>query len=247
MLTWPVLLKPLAGGFAPAIKSLTGGQSLAGIEQVVSQMNDRWKASFRFRINSTETLLALRSFVIAMRGRANTVNLPVFDRSRAPWALEAVTRRPISPATRRSRRLDGTPYADADDFNDTLLTAVLGVAADLNDTSVNIQMQTGSAPQLGHYLSMGGNRLYMIVASSLTNPNDFQIWPPLRDDFPIGAPVNFASPSCEMRFASDDQGAAALAEIDQMRFASVTLAFDEAAPVKYTRELREDGGFELRD
>lgn len=245
MLAFPASMLPTDGGFAPMVKSLSGGQSLAGVEQVVSQFNDRWKASFVFNVNSTATVMTARAFIIAMRGRSGSVLLPVFDLSRAPWAVSAAGV-VLSPATQRHRKLDGTPYADPANFNDTLISAQLAAAALLGDMLISVQMVTGSTPQPGHYFSIG-TRLYMITSVSGTGPFGVGIWPSLRDDAALGAAVNFSSPACEMRFTTDAEGSATLSAMSQMRFGSITLNFDEAPPFPYARELREDGGLELRD
>jgi hypothetical protein len=245
MLELPSILKPLGGGYAPAIRSLSGGQSLAGFEQVASQMNDRWRASFSFKVNSSATLMALRAFVIQMRGRQGTVLLPVFDRSRAPWAIDQAGRQK-SPALMRTRSLDGTSFADPPDFNDGLMTATVATDALLNDTNLTVAVAVGSVPEVGHYFSIG-SRLYMVEAVNGAGPYTVGIWPWLREDVAAGEPINFTSPACEMRFESDDEGTAALLGADQMKFANVTLSFVEAPPVPYAREMREDGGYELRE
>jgi hypothetical protein len=245
MPTFPALLKPIAGGFAPAIKSLSGGQSLSGFEQVVSQLSDRWMASYTFAINSDAKVLALRAFVMSMRGRGNTVDVPAFDLARAPWALDAQGRKQ-TPRFVRNRTLDGTPYADPANLRETLISAEVVADTELNSTSVTVNMLTGDAPIPGHLFSIG-RRLHMVVDVFGDGPYDLSIWPWVREDLAAGTAVNFAAPTCEMRFASDDQGADALASLDGLRFGNVTLKFDEATPVVAVRELREDGGYELRE
>jgi hypothetical protein len=242
---FPALLKPIAGGFAPAIKSLSGGQSLSGFEQVVSQLSDRWMASYTFAINSDAKVLALRAFVMSMRGRGNTVDVPAFDLARAPWAVDAQGRKQ-TPGFVRTRALDGTAYADPADLRDTLIAAQVTADTELNSTSITVAVTTGSSPQPGHLFSID-RRLHMVVDVAGDGPYVLSIWPWIREDVSEGAAVNFATPSCEMRFASDDQGADALASLDGLRFGNVTLRFDEATPVVSVRELREDGGYELRE
>jgi hypothetical protein len=225
MLTFPSGLNPVSGGFAQSVKSLSGGQSLSGFEQVTSQLSDRWTASFSFNINSDARVLAFRAFVMAMRGRFNTVLLPVFDLARAPWALDAAGRA-ITPSAARSPRLDGTVYADASTLRAGLISAQMDSFAPLNATAITIDMLVGSAPQPGHFFS-NGNRLHTVLDVSGTGPYTIDIWPWIRADTIVGTPLNFAAPVCEMRFASDTEGASALTSLEYMRFGTITLKFDE--------------------
>jgi hypothetical protein len=229
------------------VKSLSGGQSLSGFEQVVSQFSDRWTATFAFNINSDARVLAFRAFVMSMRGRANTVALPAFDLARAPWAADPLSGRLITPAVARSKRLDGTAFADPSNLRDSLIVASVAANTSLNNTSLPVSVTTGSAPQPGHLFSIG-SRLYTVLSTTGSGPSYvLSIWPWLRADVSLGDAVNFTSPSCLMRFQTDAEGADALTTLNQMRFATITLKFDEAPPATSTVELREDGGSELRE
>lgn len=228
MLTFPAGLRPIGGGFANFAKTISGGQSMSGIEQVSSSMNDRWTAAYTFKISNTNDLLPLRAFILSMRGRANTVGLPAFDNNRAPWAVVKGIRQ--TPKIRRDRALDGTPYADPANFNDTLIVASLTAAAAAMATQASIAISVGTAPQPGHLFGLG-NRLYSILSVTGAGPYAVEIWPSLRFAAAAGANVSFTSALCEMRFASDTEGASALMGLSALRFGSVTLNFDEAAPI----------------
>lgn len=78
------------------------------------------------------------------------------------------------------------------------------------------------------YFSLG-NRLHSIksIVSIAGSVSTVKIWPLLRSDIAAGTSVNFTSPVCEMRFQTDDQGQDILSALDQFRFASGTLAFEE--------------------
>lgn len=226
MLTFPSTLpKPIAGGFAPSVKSISGGQSLSGFEQVGSGMSDRWSASYSFAINSDDRVLAFRAFVLAMRGRANTVLLPAFDLARAPWAVDSFGRKQ-TPRLRRNPQLDGTQYADSASLRDGLISSRVRVAAGLNATALDMVMTNGSAPQPGHLFSIG-NRLHSVTSVFGTGPYIIGVWPWLRSDVAANVALDFATPACEMRFASDSEGVDALSTLAQLRFATITLKFDE--------------------
>lgn len=166
-----------------------------------------------------------------LRGRANTVALPAFDSSSKPWAVDAYSRT-INPKFARNTLMDGTIYADAAGLIDTLIVSTVAVAAAVNATTVRITMTTGSAPLAGQRFSLG-NRLYSIDEVTFVSGvlYDLDIWPWLRAPVSLGAAVNFTSPVCEVRLASDNEGADALRATRLGRFGSVTLNFDEVAVV----------------
>lgn len=227
MLSFPSGLRPIAGGFAQSVKSLSGGQSLGGFEQVVPQLSDRWMASYSFAIRRDADVLAFRAFVLSMRGRANSVLLPAFDLARAPWAVDAFGRK-VTPGLRRTPQLDGTPYADAANLRDSLISAKLHAAALLNATMISVDMVTGSAPEPGHLFSIG-TKLHSVLTVAGSGPYTLSIWPWLRADTGNNAAVDFATPAGEMRLASDTEGADALSTLAQLRFGTITLKFDEVA------------------
>jgi hypothetical protein len=312
MLSFPAILKPNAGGYAPNAKSISGGQTLGGFEQVVSSVNDRWQASFRFPLVRPERILAVRAFMLGLRGRANTVGLPVFDLNRPPFSVLPAS--PIGTVFTATfyedfPQLKDTPYrysaiqslsgsatvtaanglrlaissgtiatgvvVDCGGSKQKITTlndlggglfdvyvvpgfslvpgvrvapaAVLSSAAAAGASSVSIVAVAGAALMPGHLFSLG-SRLYSIVDMQGTGPFVCDIWPGLREAASANDPVNFASPFCEMRLATDGEGADALKQMDMLRFGSVTLNFDEATPSSVLgRELREDGSFELRE
>lgn len=228
MLTWPTTLKPNAGGYAPFVRSLSGGQSLSGTEQIVPQFHDRWQAKFVFALNRNDRVLALRALLAALRGRANTIALPAFEHARAPWPIDSYDRT-LGPAFRRTRPLDGTIYADPPGFNDTLLTVTASAGAPLNATEISITTN-GEAPTPGHLFSIGA-RMYVCQAVEETDTDDtydLTIWPWLRAELLFGTVINFTSPACEMRLAGDTEGAETLTGLQSGRFGIVSLSFDEA-------------------
>lgn len=228
MLAWNPSLRPSGGGFTPFARTLGGGPALnSDFEQVVPQQSQRWRASIRLSVRSTEEIFALREMVMSLEGRANTIAVPVFDRGRAPWRVDQYGRS-IDPGFVRQRSLDGTQFADSPGLVDGLISAKLNAAAALRASQVAINIVSGSAPQVGMFFSIG-TRLYNIkaivgVAGSVST---VKIWPLLRADVAVNTVVNFTSPSCEMRFQTDDQGQDILSALDQFRFAAGTLAFEE--------------------
>ncbi len=385
MLTWPSILCPSSGGYVPFLRSLSGGQSLSGFEQVQPQFHDRWAASFQIAIKTAEQNLAARSLLTQLRGRSGTVGLPLFERIRPPRAADtpgspigtsvsnpvfasrlSVYGSPIGTTTVnpvvavRWPKLEGTAYeystvagltgsvliedinrarftasgsvqpsagqyitldgerrriisleTDGSDrllyffptINATLadqyttisgitgtavieganrvkftptgtqpavgqyvtliavrrkingilndgsdrilqvapgftigsstpgaLTAATAADADLNDTTIDIDFTVGGPPVPGTRFSIG-TRLYQAdtIEDLGSGVSRCTIWPWLRADVASGTTVNFTTPLCEMRLASDQEGVDALRSLDLLKFGTVSLAFDEAS------------------
>ncbi len=228
MLIWNPVLRPSGGGFAPYIRTIGGGPALnSDFEQVAPQQSQRWRANVRLSVRSTEQIFALRELVAGLEGRLGSVAVPAFDRGRAPWAVDQYGRT-IDPTFARQRSLEGTPFADSAGLVDSLITARLNADASLRAGQIAINILKGSAPHVGMYFSLG-NRLHLIkaivgVAGSVST---VKIWPVLRADVAGGTAVNFTSPTCEMRFLTDDQGQDILNALDLFKFGAGMLAFEE--------------------
>lgn len=232
MMAWPAVLKPINGSFAPFVRSLSGGQSLSGFEQVQPQLHDRWGAEFMFAVRNSEQLLAMRSMLTALRGRAGTISVPSFfdrARERAPWPDNAYDA-PLTPNYLRRKRLDESSFADTQNLYDGLIIAQLVAPAAINATTVSVFIVRGGTPRPGQRFSIG-SRLYEITAATLASGTTYTlaIWPWLRAAAGTLESVNFSSPVCEMRLASDGEGVDALRSLTLGRFADVTLQFDEVA------------------
>lgn len=199
MLTLPSDLPlPFAGGYAEFVRSLSGGQALDGTEQVQPQLHDRWQASFSWHVNTVARVLALRGLLWGLRGRANTVALPAVELSQ------------------------GIAFS-------TVTGATVNTNAALNATSLDIHVAAG-VPKVGNLFSTPGSKLYGIEAVSALGGNVYRctLWPWLRAALTSTTALEFANPVCEMRLASDEEGAAALKALQLGRFGDVTLTFDEA-------------------
>lgn len=231
MLTFPAGLSPIRGGFAPIANTLSGGQSLSGIEQVISTMSDRWAASYTFAVRTDAQVLIARGLLMRLRGRANSLALPAFDLARAPWGRN---RYGIlqSPRSVRRRQLDDTLYADnTAELRDGLIDAYLVDAAPVQTTALRIRMVKGGTPEVGHQFSIAA-KLYAVEDVSLIagTSSDYEvtIWPWIRVDTPALVKINFTSPVCEVRLASDREGTDAIRSLDRLRSCDLTLNFDEA-------------------
>lgn len=231
MIIWPASLIITDGQYGHTMRSLSGGPSLSGHEQIVPQMIDRWQARYMVPVRTRAQMLAMRAMLGELRGRAGTIALPALEVRHAPWRTDQYGRR-FTPKFVRKRDLDGTPYADPVDINDTLIVATVALSASAQGTLLEINMVQGDPPEPGMRFSLKA-RLYEILAVSTVAVGRYRmtVWPWLRFPAVVGQTVDFASPVCEMRLASDDQGQDAMLSAAVTKFASVTLQFDEASPI----------------
>jgi hypothetical protein len=231
MIVWPPILKPNNGGYGQLLRSLSGGPSLSGFEQVVPQMTDRWQARYQVPVRTRAQMLAMRAMLGTLRGRTGTIALPAYENRYAPWRVDQYGRK-FTPRFVRLRELDGTAYADPAGLNDTLITATVANPAAQAATSIDIGITTGSPPQPGNRFSLL-SRLYEIGTVENLGPPYWRvsIWPWLRFAATPGTVVDFTTPVCEMRLTSDDQGQDAMQSLDVMKYAAPVLQFEEAAPV----------------
>lgn len=225
-LEWPKVLVPPTVDIHYDARTISGGVSLSGREQIVSRDFGIWRATLeRVAIRRRDQVLAWRALLIALDGRAGTVLVPLFDRARAPWAYDQYGRR-MDPAFSRDPSLDRTQFADVAGLVDGLIAAKVQSAAAARAASIDINMMKGSIPESGMHFSIGA-RAYRIravtnVAGTVATCN---IRPGLREAVSAGAAVNFTSPVCEMRLTTDDQGRAGL---DMWKYASPSFEFIEA-------------------
>jgi hypothetical protein len=81
---WPAIFSPTHFHYYHIDQDRSGGQSLGGGEQIVVSPGARWGATMTLPIWNTEQLLAIRALRSALKGRANPVLLPNFDRLHLP-------------------------------------------------------------------------------------------------------------------------------------------------------------------
>lgn len=174
MLNWPSGLCPINGGFAPFVRSLSGGQALSGFEQVQPQLHDRWTASFSFRIFGKAEIFRMRSLLMQLRGRAGTILVPTFENSRAPWS-------PPTPGAPIGAAVIDPPFwrrwpelADTV-FEYSALTAITGTATITSGGRATFAA-TGTPPQIGQWVTLDGERRYITTVNG-SGPYDLEFEP----------------------------------------------------------------------
>lgn len=204
-LNWPAAVFPRSAMFHPENQSRSGGLSMTGSEQVTISNAGRWRARATSPILTEQSVLAWRSFVSLMEGRAGTVLVPKWDN----YGVRDMNGREFSDVSIASYG-DDTLNFDLSGFgqSDDIIHAQLAVPAALNATRLSVIVNDGAGPRPGQYISLG-QRLYMVqLAWELVEggPLQVQIWPRLRSAAVIGERVVIDRPQCLMRFANDQTG-----------------------------------------
>lgn len=224
-LAWPSVLKPQEVLFHLESQSRSGGQSTSGIEQVVTSLAARWRASIRIAITNDAQILAARAFVSRLGGRVGTVLVPVFDARRASWPVDAYGRA-LHPGFTRDKTLDGTAYEDPAIPTESEIVAEASVGAAIRTSQVAINVVQGEPLLAGQYFGVG-NYLHLIteIVSAVGTIQTVNFVPSLRVAVSAAAILTLTRPLCEMRLAADSVGELALRNL---RFGQLDLEFVEA-------------------
>lgn len=223
-INWPAAVFPKSAMFHPDNQSRSGGVSLTGSEQVTISNAGRWRARASGPILTEESVLAWRSFVSLMEGRAGTVLVPKWDN----YGVRDMNGREFSEVSIASYG-DDTLNFDLSGFgqSDDIVHAQLAVPAALNATRLSVTVNDGAGPRPGQYIGID-QRLYMVQLAweeEEGDPLQVQIWPRLRAAAAIATRVVLDRPVCLMRFANDQTGEL---ELDYGRWGSGGLELVEA-------------------
>lgn len=181
-MAWPSSLLPARVMFHPEIPSASGGPSFTGFEQPVISSAGRWKARLTFPIkvavgaSPRRRILAARQMVAFMKGRANAIQIGPFDENTPPF-------------------ITGTGGS-------TTATLAASVAVD----ALTANVTSNKTISAGMYFGIGTDELYLIDSVIGSAPFILTFWPPMRAAHSSGVSVNFDTPTCLMRNATDDSG-----------------------------------------
>lgn len=206
--------------FARKLLSRSGGRTISGIEQVVQSSSEFWIASIGFKIRNGKQILAYRALQARQWGRA------------AEWIIPACPQPsvPLEPPL--------ADYSWSDDWSEdfsigpapTIVPpgegALITTLAARGARSVTMEFQDATfTPLPGMFFSIG-DRLYSIGTVTPSGVRTFTVTfaPGLRAAAPVDAVVEFSSPRCLMRLATDDEGQL---DLEQLRMSEQKLNFVE--------------------
>lgn len=203
-INWPLAVFPKSAMFHPENQSRSGGLSMTGSEQLTVSNASRWRAKTTSPVLTEESVLAWRSFVSLMEGRAGTCLVPKWER----YGIRNMNGREFDQVGAASYGDDGLNF-DLSGFGQTEYThAQMHVPAAAGATQLRLIINDGDGPRPGQYIGIG-QRLYMVQLAwqeTETGPLFVQIWPRLRASVVMAERVILDRPVCLMRFANDQTG-----------------------------------------
>lgn len=226
---WPLTLRPSKIMVDITGQSRSGGVSSEGFEQLVVGSAGRltWKGDFNVFGGTVDgnTLLAARSIKSHLRGRANTVIMPIIDRGNSPAAMagEAADAEVLSFD-------DGSFFDDGTGVGQDPTPATAGPAF-LGQDTLLVYMLGGHSPQPGQWFGLKGKEAYLIDTATLyiagANYWTLTFSPTLRRDVVDGEAVDFDDPHVECRMVGD---ASFGIELLPPMYSTPTLDLVEAVP-----------------
>lgn len=195
---WPrAVLRPQNASFDIAPRSLAAPSSVSGVGQVVSSDAGIWKATFsNVVIRDRQHVLAFRAIANLLEGRLGSILVP-FCRGYQPVPGDADGLYEQVPHSDDSFFDDDTGYVGR--VIDVVTVGPMALRAVSGTVSVNYAGQV----EPGQHFSVG-ERLYRVRSF---NPDTGAITfrPPLREAVPSGTNLEFDSPVCRMRLATDSE------------------------------------------
>lgn len=234
----PQLLVPRQARLQAMAQTIASGPAIGGAEQSIGNTPGRWKLTLSEIPLATP--LAINTWTQierTLQGRSNTVGMPVYEYTRAPWPLHPITGRPltlVSQLAALNKAYPGNPLLEGVDFSGwtDVIQAVSVGDTPAGAMSITIEVTFGAA--LKGWETFGySEKVYGISAITGTGlisgfpTYTCNVWPPVRTDIPNGSALEFDDPVLRCRLETDD-GMALKDGLDLHRFAlaSVTMVED---------------------
>lgn len=202
IVVWPAALQIIRRPkISLANASISGGRALTGRERVRYSDAGYWRMSLSFRLVGSAQILAWRAVLARLKGRANVLEVPLFDCARSPGATNFVLPSMDVPHSDESSFSDGSTYTGPA----YLATLASAVAARASSLILDIANTPAVAPLPGMFFSIA-SRLYMVEAVSALSGSQCTVTftPPLRAAAAIGERVAFDDARGLFSLADDD-------------------------------------------
>ncbi|OWJ68702.1 hypothetical protein [Inquilinus limosus] len=196
---WPSILVANAEMFRIDARTRSGGETIAGREQVVGSGLGRWVARLTVPLHTPAKIRAMRSLMARLEGRANGVRVGPCDCRNGNRLAPAIHDIPYRD---KARHDDGAGFMQGG--------APPGMAEAAPAGAIFLKIANGSTvlPVLeGSFIGIAGY-LYVVVgvAPLPEETTRLEIRPKLRVEAPDGAPVEWCRARVPMRLAVDDSG-----------------------------------------
>lgn len=228
-IVWPTcVLKPTAVQFSLAAMTTSGGASPTGSEQVVGNSPGRAKISLNsIPIRNKQQIRCWRAIEAALGGRAGTILVPVYDKSRGPFplvngkSLFAYGDVPFS---------DDARFDDGSGFYQPVISASVTADVAAGAVAASIQIDYGAELEAGMIFGVGE---FAYVVSQVLDVDETGSNPiysikfrlPAREAIASGTAPDFDNPVVRCRLVADD--GMALPALDLWKTADASVAFVE--------------------
>lgn len=201
MFVWPLCLFPAKEPrwFLKA-NAIDGGVSTAGFPaRARTDGGGYWVCEMRgIDLVTPQQIRSARAWEVMLDGGFNTVLVPTFEPQFAPTPPGMSLPAPVDHA-------GGVPFSSGVGYVGGVIDASAAGSAVRRATAMDIRMTVGSALLGGEVFSIDhptwGSRRYVVgqvgEATGDVYPTEFR--PPLREDVPEDAALNFDTPGCVMR------------------------------------------------
>ena len=196
---WPSILVANAETFRIDARTRSGGETIAGREQIVSSGLGRWIARLTVPLHTPAKIRAMRSLLARLDGRANGVRIGPCDCRNGNRIIPVVDDIPYSD---RSLHSDGAGFMQGGAAPSVAEPAAAGA------TQIVIFNGATRLPVLeGTFLGVGGY-LYLVVGVTPLPGEEtrLDIRPKLRSAAAEDDPIEWCHPRAPMRLSADDSG-----------------------------------------
>lgn len=197
---WPTILVANAERFHLDARSRSGGETVAGREQVVGSNLGRWIATLTVPLHTPAKIRAMRSLLARLDGRANAVRVGPCDCRNGNQLIPLIGGIPYD---------DDSFHSDGAGFQQGGTPPTISEPASAGATTITIFNGATILPVVeGSFLGVGG---YLYVVVGVTPGEDetteLDIRPKLRTAVAADDEVEWCHARAPMRLTSDDSGA----------------------------------------
>lgn len=195
---WPQsLLVPEKAKLSLMPFNTTGGQGLTNVEQVIGNSPGRLKIDLsNIRIKTDEQRLAWETLEFQLRGRANTVGVPLYRwmQYEVPWPT-----------------IGGVLTTSAPGYTPPVILTYAHAQVESGDVTIQIRVEQGATLKAGNVFSKD-YKVYFIteIVSGTTTGSPpvpvytVKVWPPFRERIQENEQLEFDNPIMRCRLSEDN-------------------------------------------
>lgn len=205
-LAWPAGLAPRSVMLRPVNAAVLGPVSLSGRQQTLESGAGFWELQISsMPVGGPVDVATYRAFLTSMRGGARGAFVPIFDYDQAPWPNAGS----LSGNTNAAKKFStGFQFSTGYGFYNPAIKVYLNGAHSELATSITVTITAAGTIRPGQRFSFVNGSVHEI--QSKTSTTVWEIWPPLRRDYPASSALEFGRPKLKAMLVSAGEGALSL-------------------------------------